>query len=85
MNPTVNRVFTEAMSMPTELRALLVSQLLETLDDGSENKTISKIEDEVEHAHLNEVHRRLSEIKSGRVETISSDIAAERIRRVLGK
>ena len=84
MNPTVNRVFSEAIPMPSELRALLARQLLETLDDHSEDAN-TEIKDEVERAHLTEVHKRLEEIKSGRVETISSDIAAERIRRVLGK
>jgi len=85
MNPTVNRVFTEAMSMPPKLRAILVSQLLETLDDVTESKIISEVDENVERAHLTEVHRRLAEIKSGVVETISSDFAADRIRRALGK
>ncbi len=86
MNLTVDRIFTEALAMSSELRALLVNQLLESLDEGTEkDQTTSEVEEEVARAHLEVVRGRLSDIKSGRVETISSDTAAERIRRVFGK
>ena len=84
MNPTVDRLFSEAMAMPSELRALLASQLLETLDDHTENAN-NGIKDDVSRLNLTEVKKRLKEIKSGRVEAISSHVAAERIRRVLGE
>ena len=83
MSPNVSRLFSEAMAMPPELRALLASQLLETLDDHPAHGN-TQIE-EMERAHLSVVNRRLEEIKSGRVETISSEVAAERIHRALGK
>ena len=82
MNPSANRVFAEALSMSTDLRALLVSQLLETLDDH-ENKTQSGIDADVQQEHLAVVRKRLEEIKSGKAETISAEAAETRIRKIL--
>jgi hypothetical protein len=84
MSTPVNRVFTEALAMPSELRALLVNQLLDTLDDDADIDHASQdIDDDVTREHLLVVRRRLSEIRSGSAETVSADEASERIRRIL--
>jgi len=65
MSRDVKDIAAEALQLPLEARAELASQLLESLDDLSE--------EEIEHLWAVEAERRYSEYKAGRVEAISAE------------
>lgn len=79
MPMTIAQLATEALSLPTEARALLADQLVESLD--ADTTPASRL-DELWAA---EARRRLEEVRSGRVQTISGEEVAARMRRAVGR
>lgn len=78
MPMTVEQLATEALSLPSEARALLAEQLVESLD-------VTAPASYVDELWASEAQRRLAEIRSGRAQTISGDEAAARVRRAVGR
>ena len=70
---TIEQLATEALSLPSEARALLAEQLVESLDDANPASQFDGL-------WAAEASRRLSEIRAGRVQTISGEEAAMRVR-----
>ena len=74
---TIEELAAEALSLPSESRALLAEQLVESLDlSGSASR--------LDQLWAAEAQRRLAEVRSGRVQTISGEEAAVRVRRASG-
>ncbi len=72
MSMTIDQLAAEALALPSEARAILADRLVESLDEAP----IGRL-DELWAA---EARRRLAEVRSGTVKTISGDEAAERVR-----
>lgn len=75
---TVDQLANEALALSSEERALLAEQLVQSLEDA------------VPAGHLDELWaaealRRLDAVRAGRVQTISGDEAATRVRRAVGR
>ena len=79
MPMTIEQIANEALALPTEARARLADQLVESLDAAS---AMASRLDELWAA---EAGRRLAEVRSGRVQTISGEEAAVRVRRAVGR
>ena len=77
MPMTVEQIATEAMNLPSEDRAALADQLVESLDAAELNR--------IDHLWAAEARHRLDEILQGKVETIPGDVALARARRVAGE
>jgi Putative addiction module component len=72
MSMTVEQIAAEALSLPSEARALRADRMVESLDPA---------EDGVVHQlWAIEAKRRLDEVRSGRVQTIPGDEALARVR-----
>ena len=63
MIATIDTLFTEAMALPDDSRLRLAERLLSTVAD----------EPALEPEQLKEVHRRMEEIRSGKVQTIPGE------------
>jgi putative addiction module component (TIGR02574 family) len=74
---TVEQIAMEALSLPSEARALLADRLVESLDPA-EDGSIRKL-------WAAEALRRRDDIRSGRVKTISSEEALVRVRRAVAR
>ena len=73
MSDTNNKVFEDALSLPSEERIGLIQKLLMSL-----NLPIRK---EIDQLWAEEAERRISEIEKGEVELIPGDEVFEKIRR----
>ena len=73
MSSVINRVFEEALSLPSDARASLVEQLLTSLN--------LPIQEEIDRQWAEEAERRLSQIERGEVELIPGDEVFAKIRR----
>ena len=74
MSSDAAKLLEEALKLPVEARAALAGTLLESLDDT--------VDEGVEEAWALEIGRRLGEIKSGDVQSVSW---AEARRRIVGE
>ncbi len=74
---TVEQIEEEALSLPSEARALLADRLVESLDPA-EDGYIHKL-------WVAEASRRLDDIRSGHVQPIPGDIALAQVRQSLEK
>ena len=74
---TVEQIATEALSLPSEARALLADRLVESLDPA-EDGTVREL-------WVNEALRRRDDVRSGRIKTIPSDEALARVRRAVAR
>jgi putative addiction module component (TIGR02574 family) len=63
MSPELDDLLKKAMSLPPEGRAALASSLLESLDQT--------VDEDAEAAWQREIARRMDEVQSGKVKTIS--------------
>jgi hypothetical protein len=77
MSMTVEQIAMEALSLPSEARALLADRLVESLDPA-------------EDGHLGrlwaaEALRRRDEVRKGLVRTIPGEKALERVRRAVAR
>ena len=75
---TMEELAAEALSLPSESRALLAEQLVESLD-------ASASADRLDELWAVEAQRRLAEVRSGRAQTVSGEEAAARVRRAVGR
>jgi len=66
-------LFDEAVSLPIEMRAQLIDQLL---------RSIHPIQKEIDELWADEAEKRVEEIKSGKVKTIPGD---EVFKKILGR
>ncbi len=69
-------IIDEAMALPIEKRAALVDMLLQSLNPGNKD---------IDQAWAEEAERRLNEIHSGKVQTISAEALDEKISQKLRK
>ena len=74
MPMTVEQLAAEAMHLPTEARAQLADQLVESLDADELNR--------LDRLWSTEARRRLDEIIAGKIETIPGEEALAHARRV---
>ncbi len=74
MQPDVNKLAKEALSLPPEARGALASRLIESLDQ-------SEPDPDAEAAWAAEIARRVEEIDSGKVEMVPWEEARRRILR----
>jgi putative addiction module component (TIGR02574 family) len=72
--PTAAEVIKVALQMPAGDRAEIVNALLLTLDENDSTAPV-----ELDPAWSDEIKRRIDEIDSGAVQTVSSDQVWERI------
>jgi putative addiction module component (TIGR02574 family) len=78
MPMTVEQIAAEALLLPGEARALLADQLVESLDGSVPTTRLDEL-------WAVEARRRLAEVRSGHVQTISGEEAALRVRRAVGR
>lgn len=77
MNLTVEQIAEEALSLPSEARALLADRLVESLDPAEDG-----------YAHqlwITEARRRRNDVRSGQVTTIPGDVALEQVRQAVAR
>lgn len=79
MPMTLEQLATEALTLPSEARARLADQLVESLDAPADPDSA------LDERWAAEARRRLEDVRSGRVQTISGEEAAARVRRAVGR
>ena len=77
MSMTVEQIAEEALSLPSEARALLADRLVESLDPAEDGH--------IRQLWAAEALRRRDDVRSGRVKTIPSDEALARVRRAVAR
>ena len=77
MNLTVEQIAKEALSLPSEARALLAGRLVESLDPAEDGY--------VHQLWVAEALRRRDDVRSGQVATIPGGIALEQVRQVCAR
>jgi putative addiction module component (TIGR02574 family) len=77
MNMTVEQIAAEALSLPSEARALLADRLVESLDPAEDGV--------VRQLWASEAKRRLDEVRTGNVQTIPGDEALARVRSAVAR
>ena len=74
MNLSVEQIAEEALSLPSEARALLADRLVESLDPSEDGY--------IRQLWAAEARRRRDEVRAGRVKTIPGDEALKQVRQV---
>jgi putative addiction module component (TIGR02574 family) len=77
VNITVEQIVEEALSLPSEARALLADRLVESLDPAEDEFT--------RQLWAVEAARRRDDVRSGRVQTIPGDEALARVRSAVAR
>jgi putative addiction module component (TIGR02574 family) len=77
MSLTVEQIAEEALSLPSEARALLADRLAESLDPLEDGYTRT--------LWIDEAMRRRDDIRNGRVQTIPGDEVLSRIRQMFSR
>jgi putative addiction module component (TIGR02574 family) len=77
MNMTVEQIAAEALSLPSEARALLADRLVESLDPAEDGI--------IRQLWASEAKRRLNDVRSGQVQTIPGDEALALVRRAVAR
>ena len=77
MPMTIEQIATEALTLPSEQRALLADRLVESLDAAEAGR--------IDRLWASEAKRRRDEVRNGLVKTIPGDEALARVRRSLGR
>ena len=72
MNITVEQIAEEALSLPSEARALLADRLVESLDPAEDGY--------IRQLWIKEARRRIDEVRSGGVATVSGEDAFAQVR-----
>ena len=78
MPMTVEQLVEEALALSTESRVRLVEQLADSLHDSAPDERWQEL-------WVAEAQRRLADIRSGRVQTISGEEALARVRHAAGQ
>ncbi len=73
----VEQVTEDALSLPSEARALLADRLVESLDPAEDGY--------IHRLWATEAQRRLDEVRSGKVTAVPGPEALERVRRSVAK
>ena len=74
---TTHQIFAAALSLPDEAKATLAEKLIAHL--------ASRIEPEVEQAHLSAATQRRAEILSGKVQALDGEAVMARARKLVGE
>ena len=77
MNMNVEQIAEEALSLPSEARALLADRLVESLDPEEDGA--------IRQLWAAEALRRRDDVRSGRVKTIPGDEALACVRRAVAR
>ncbi len=77
MPMTMDQIAAEALTLPSEERALLADRLVESLDAAEANR--------LDRLWASEAKRRRDEVRQGLVQTIPGEEALARVRRSLGR
>lgn len=77
MSLTVEQIVEEALSLPSEARALLADRLADSLDPLEDGYTRT--------LWIDEAMRRRDDIRNGRVQTIPGDEVLSRIRQMFSR
>ena len=77
MSRTVEQIVQEALTLPSEARALLADRLVESLDPAQEGDS--------HQLWAKEALRRRDDVRSGKVQTIPGDEAFVRVRRAVAR
>jgi hypothetical protein len=77
MSMTVEQIAMEALSLPSEARALLADRLVESLDPAEDGQ--------VRRLWAAEALRRRDEVRKGLAKTIPGEEALERVRRAVAR
>jgi putative addiction module component (TIGR02574 family) len=77
MSKTIEQIAEEALSLPSEARALLADRLVESLDPAEDGV--------IRQLWAAEAIRRRDEVRSGRVQTIPGDEALARVRSAVAR
>ena len=77
MSMTVEQIAEEALSLPSEARALLADRLVESLDPAEDGY--------IHQLWATEALRRRDDVRSGRIETIPGGEALARVRHAVGR
>jgi len=75
MRMTVEQIADEALALPSEARALLADRLVESLDPAEDGY--------IRHLWLQEANRRVAEVRSGAVKTVSAEAAFKEVRQAI--
>jgi putative addiction module component (TIGR02574 family) len=74
---TVEQIEKEALTLPSEARALLADKLVESLDHAAVNQ--------LDKLWATEAKRRRDEVRQGRVKTVPGKEGLARVRRSVGR
>jgi hypothetical protein len=77
MNLTVEQIAEEALSLPSEARALLADRLVESLDPTEDGY--------VHQLWVAEACRRRDDVRNGRIQTIPGDEALAQVRQTFAR
>ena len=77
MSITVEQIAEEALSLPSEARALLADRLVESLDPAEDGY--------IRQLWMRETRRRIDEVRSGSVSTISGEDAFTQVSAAIGR
>jgi len=75
MHMTVEQIADEALALPSEARALLADRLVESLDPAEDGY--------IRELWMREARRRVEEVRSGKVDTISAAEAFAQVRQTI--
>lgn len=76
MQITVEQIAEEALSLPSEARALLADRLVESLDPAEDGY--------IRQLWAKEAQRRIAQVRSGELATISGEVAFSQVRAAIG-
>ena len=77
MSMTVEQIAQEALSLPSEARAMLADKLVESLDPADSGLT--------RQLWATEATRRRDEVRSGKAKTIPGEEGLTRVRKAVGR
>ena len=74
---TAEKLYQDALALPSETRVELTERLVASLADD--------VPAEVQRAHIDEVRKRIAQVESGEVELIPGDEALAHVRKLLSE
>lgn len=74
---TAEEIANEALALPSEARAILADQLVESLDPAEDG--------DIRHIWMREASRRIDEVRNGEVKTIPADDALAQVRQSIAR
>lgn len=77
MSPKTEKLLTDALKLPSQARAALAAQLIESLDQ--------KVDEDAEAAWSAEIARRVKELESGKIKTVPWSKARRQILGLTGE